>query len=65
VRAESNPVDGVAQTLTFKFAADTLSKPEKYISVTVNHDEALSFAGTFDPAFLMVVVRCFPEIVLK
>ncbi|EPQ58634.1 Tautomerase/MIF [Gloeophyllum trabeum ATCC 11539] len=38
-----------------KFAAETLSKPEQYISVSYNYDENLSFHGTFDPAFLMVI----------
>jgi Macrophage migration inhibitory factor (MIF) len=33
-----------------------LGKPEEYISINYNHDDALSFAGTFEPAFLLVIV---------
>ncbi|KAI5118420.1 hypothetical protein M0805_005504 [Coniferiporia weirii] len=38
-----------------KLAAQTLGKPESYISVSYSYEEALSFAGTFEPAFLMTV----------
>jgi len=38
-----------------KLAAETLGKPEQYISINYNYDENLSFHGTFDPAFLMVI----------
>jgi len=34
-----------------------LQKPEKYISISFRHNEYLTFAGTFDPAFLLVIVR--------
>ncbi|KJA15959.1 hypothetical protein HYPSUDRAFT_71736 [Hypholoma sublateritium FD-334 SS-4] len=34
-----------------KFGADTLSKPELYISVIITYNETLTFGGTFDPAF--------------
>ncbi|KAF8968326.1 Tautomerase/MIF superfamily [Flammula alnicola] len=34
-----------------KFGADTLHKPEAYISVIVTYNETLTFGGTFDPAF--------------
>ncbi|TEB31348.1 Tautomerase/MIF [Coprinellus micaceus] len=39
-----------------KFAADTLSKPETYISINVKHNPNLTFGGTFDPAFLLTIV---------
>ncbi|GLB35468.1 putative tautomerase MIF [Lyophyllum shimeji] len=39
-----------------KVGADTLSKPELYISVNVTYNEHLTFGGTFDPAFLLHVV---------
>ncbi|KZT24097.1 Tautomerase/MIF [Neolentinus lepideus HHB14362 ss-1] len=38
-----------------KLAAETLGKPEHSVSVSYNYDENLSFHGTFDPAFLMVI----------
>ncbi|EJD37888.1 Tautomerase/MIF [Auricularia subglabra TFB-10046 SS5] len=38
-----------------KVSAETLSKPGKYISIDFRHNETLSFAGTFDPAFLLVI----------
>lgn len=38
-----------------KVTAELLGKPEKYISVDFRHNETLSFAGTFDPAFLLVI----------
>jgi ABC-type sulfate transport system permease component len=34
-----------------------LEKPEKYISISYRYNEHLTFAGTFDPAFLLVIVR--------
>ncbi|KAF8881954.1 Tautomerase/MIF superfamily [Gymnopilus junonius] len=34
-----------------KFGADTLNKPEQYISVIFTYNELVTFAGTFDPAF--------------
>ncbi|KAJ3512353.1 hypothetical protein NLJ89_g3569 [Agrocybe chaxingu] len=44
--------DAKAFALKFsKFGAETLGKPEAYISVIVNYNETLTFAGTFDPAF--------------
>jgi hypothetical protein len=33
-----------------------LQKPEKYISISYRYNENLSFAGTLDPAFLLVIV---------
>ncbi|EAU88060.2 hypothetical protein CC1G_10833 [Coprinopsis cinerea okayama7 len=33
-----------------------LGKPEKYISVNVKYNPALTFAGSFDPAFLLTIV---------
>ncbi|KAF8590507.1 Tautomerase/MIF [Ramaria rubella] len=38
-----------------KLGAKVLGKPEAYISIQYNYDENLSFAGTFDPAFLFVI----------
>ncbi|KAI0047032.1 Tautomerase/MIF [Auriscalpium vulgare] len=38
-----------------KLAAATLSKPEKYITVSYRYNEFLSWEGTFDPAFLLTV----------
>ncbi|QRV86763.1 macrophage migration inhibitory factor [Ceratobasidium sp. AG-Ba] len=38
-----------------KFCAQLLSKPETYISVEFTHVPTLTFAGTFDPAFLMTI----------
>ena len=46
-------------------AAAILGKPEKYISISITHDEALSFHGTFDPALLLVIVRSAPAFVLR
>ncbi|RXW22232.1 hypothetical protein EST38_g3613 [Candolleomyces aberdarensis] len=40
-----------------KFAAKILSKPEQYISINVKYNPTLSFAGTFEPAFLLTIVR--------
>jgi phenylpyruvate tautomerase len=34
-----------------------LGKPEKYIAVSYRYNEFLSFRGTFEPAFLLTVVR--------
>ncbi|KIJ22737.1 hypothetical protein M422DRAFT_30665 [Sphaerobolus stellatus SS14] len=38
-----------------KLGAQVLGKPEKYISVQYTHNESLTFAGTFDPAALLVI----------
>ncbi|KAL1950949.1 hypothetical protein VTO73DRAFT_98 [Trametes versicolor] len=38
-----------------KFAAKTLDKPESYISVSYQYHEHLTFAGSFDPAFLLYI----------
>ncbi|KAI0059511.1 Tautomerase/MIF [Artomyces pyxidatus] len=38
-----------------KLAATTLNKPESYIAVSYRYNEFLSWEGTFDPAFLLVV----------
>ncbi|KAJ8480882.1 hypothetical protein ONZ45_g15497 [Pleurotus djamor] len=34
-----------------KFGAETLGKPEVYISVNYTYNETLTFAGSLDPAF--------------
>lgn len=39
-----------------KFSADTLSKPELYISVKITYNENLTFGGTFEPAFQLTIV---------
>ncbi|KAI0355020.1 Tautomerase/MIF [Trametes cingulata] len=36
-----------------KFAAETLRKPEAYISVNYTYSEHLTFNGTFEPAILL------------
>jgi len=50
----------VADTRSFvlnfsKASANTLGKPEEYISVSYRYNEHLTFGGTFDPAFLLVI----------
>ncbi|KAJ7460913.1 Tautomerase/MIF superfamily [Mycena galericulata] len=43
--------------LTFsKAAAEALGKPEKYITVSVAYNKALTFAGTLEPAFALSVI---------
>ncbi|KAG6918012.1 hypothetical protein DXG01_016864, partial [Tephrocybe rancida] len=39
-----------------KFSADTLAKPEDYITVKYIYNETLTFRGTFDPAFTLNVI---------
>ncbi|KAI0033307.1 Tautomerase/MIF [Vararia minispora EC-137] len=54
--ANREPADLRSFVLEFSkasFAAETLGKPEKYIAVTFEYDENLSFAGSFDPAFFL------------
>ncbi|KAF5331155.1 hypothetical protein D9619_006056 [Psilocybe cf. subviscida] len=44
--------DAKAFALEFsKLGAETLNKPETYISVIITYNELLTFGGTFDPAF--------------
>jgi len=38
-----------------KIAAAVLGKPEKYISVQYTYNETLTFAGTLEPALLLVI----------
>ncbi|KAG5722546.1 hypothetical protein E4T56_gene2930 [Termitomyces sp. T112] len=38
-----------------KFSAETLKKPELYITVKYTYNEILTFQGTLDPAFTMTV----------
>jgi hypothetical protein len=40
-----------------QFSAETLDKPEKYIETSYTYNETLSFNGTFEPAFILTVVR--------
>ncbi|KAI0261084.1 Tautomerase/MIF [Gloeopeniophorella convolvens] len=39
-----------------KLSAELLEKPEKYISISLQYNEFLTFGGTFDPAFLLSIV---------
>ncbi|KAH6872103.1 Tautomerase/MIF superfamily [Coprinopsis sp. MPI-PUGE-AT-0042] len=49
--------DEKAFALAFsKLGAEVLSKPEKYISVNIKYNPTLTFAGSFDPAFLLTIV---------
>ncbi|KAI0781402.1 Tautomerase/MIF [Trametes elegans] len=46
--------DPKAFTLAFsKFAAETLKKPESYISVNYTHTDNLTFNGSHEPALLL------------
>ncbi|KAM6500931.1 Tautomerase/MIF [Amanita muscaria] len=38
-----------------KLGAEVLSKPEEYISVSITYNDTLTFNGTFDPAFQLVI----------
>ncbi|TFY83096.1 hypothetical protein EWM64_g905 [Hericium alpestre] len=38
-----------------KFASKALDKPETYISISYEYNEFLTFAGNFDPAFVLVI----------
>lgn len=40
-----------------QFSATTLRKPLAYICVSYTHNEYLAWEGTFEPAFLLSVVR--------
>jgi len=42
--------------IALQIGAEILGKPEEYISVTLNYNETLTFAGTFDPAFNLNIV---------
>lgn len=59
IRQGAHPYDlGLAfscQPLT-QLSAEVLGKPLKYIAVCYEYNESLSFAGTFDPAFLLTIV---------
>ncbi|EJD06168.1 Tautomerase/MIF [Fomitiporia mediterranea MF3/22] len=39
-----------------KIAAEALGKPESYISVCYTYNESLTFAGSFEPAFLLSII---------
>ncbi|TRM59884.1 Tautomerase/MIF superfamily [Schizophyllum amplum] len=39
-----------------KVGAEALGKPEAYISVIIKYNETLTFGGTHDPAFQMMVI---------
>ncbi|EJD53023.1 Tautomerase/MIF [Auricularia subglabra TFB-10046 SS5] len=45
----------IVLTSNVKLAADTLGKPEKYISVSYTYNETLSFSGTHEPAILVII----------
>lgn len=36
--------------------AEVLNKPEKYISISYRYNEFLTFSGTLEPAFQLIVV---------
>ena len=40
-----------------QFSAETLAKPLSYICVSYSYNEYLAWSGTFDPAFLLAIVR--------
>ncbi|KAF9009480.1 Tautomerase/MIF superfamily [Cyathus striatus] len=39
-----------------KLSAATLRKPEAYITVNITYNETLTFAGSFDPAFVLNII---------
>lgn len=39
-----------------KVGAETLGKPEGYITVNITYNETLTFAGTFDPAYVLSII---------
>ncbi len=39
-----------------QFSSQVLGKPESLVLVKYNHNEALCFNGTFEPAFVLAVV---------
>ncbi|TFK34843.1 Tautomerase/MIF [Crucibulum laeve] len=39
-----------------KFAAETLSKPERVVSVSYTYNETLTFAGSFEPACTLTLI---------
>ncbi|KAH9890600.1 Tautomerase/MIF [Cubamyces lactineus] len=48
--------DPKAFSLEFsKYAAETLKKPEAYISVNYNYSELLTFNGSFEPAIILTI----------
>lgn len=40
-----------------QFSAEVLGKPHAYICVSYSYEEFLAWEGTFDPAFLLTIVR--------
>ncbi|KAI0806896.1 Tautomerase/MIF [Fomes fomentarius] len=57
LRTNVDVADKKAFVLEFsKFSAETLGKPEAYISVHLDDNKPLTFNGTFDPAFLLSIV---------
>lgn len=47
----------VSDSNRHQLAAETLAKPEQYISINYTYDEFLTFAGSCEPAFLLTIVR--------
>ncbi|KAI0701190.1 Tautomerase/MIF superfamily [Cytidiella melzeri] len=39
-----------------KLAAETLNKPESYITVSYSYNEYMAWEGTFDPTYLLNIV---------
>ncbi|KAF7305175.1 hypothetical protein MKEN_01232700 [Mycena kentingensis (nom. inval.)] len=55
----NTPVPGDEQQFALdfsKFSAETLEKPEAFISVSITVNKTLTFAGNFKPAFQLSVI---------
>lgn len=48
---------GLQVELLIQVGAKALGKPEAYITVSITHNKTLTFGGTLEPAFALVVVR--------
>lgn len=44
-------------SVPLQFAAKVLGKPLSYISTSYDYNETLNFGGTFDPVFMLTIVR--------
>lgn len=56
----SSRPDHILSVVT-QFSADLLKKPHAYICVSYTHNEYLAWEGTFEPAFLLTIVRVLPS----
>ncbi|TCD63112.1 hypothetical protein EIP91_005984 [Steccherinum ochraceum] len=43
-----------------EFGAKVLGKPLEYISTSYQYNETLNFAGSFEPVFMLTIVRLIP-----